>query len=194
GCPVARLAPPRPPPGPRKRSADHPAGAPRRYRFCNVARIADAAVCNQRHVTFGKAPRDVGDGGDLRYADAGDDARRADGAGSDADLDSVRAMVHESLGPRCGGNIAPYYLSPGVRALHPPPAARPVLRVAGGGIHPDHVGPRLDYGGGSLLGALAHPDSGSHAQPSQAILAGVRVLGRFEDVFDGDQAAQLEAL
>src|SRR5262249_58897931 len=165
GCPVARLAPPRPPPGPRKRSADHPAGAPRRYRFCNVARIADAAVCNQRHVTFGKAARDVGDGGDLRYADAGDDARRADGAGSDANLDRVRAMVHESLGPRCGGNIAPYYLGPGVMALYPSHAAQHVLRVAVGGIHHDHVGPRLDYGGGPLPRARPPPPTRPHPRP-----------------------------
>ena len=38
---------------------------------------------------------DVRDGADLRHADAGDDARRADRARADADLDGVRAGVDE---------------------------------------------------------------------------------------------------
>ena len=48
----------------------------------------------------------LGDGGDLRHADAGDDAGGADGAGPDADLDAVSTGVDQGLRPRAGGDVA----------------------------------------------------------------------------------------
>ena len=48
----------------------------------------------------------VEDGGDLRHADAGDDAGGADGAGTDADLDGVGAGVDEVAGAFGGGDVA----------------------------------------------------------------------------------------
>ena len=41
---------------------------------------------------------DVGDGADLRYADARDDARRADRARPDADLDRIRPRIDQREG------------------------------------------------------------------------------------------------
>src|SRR5690606_12508218 len=52
----------------------------------DVARIADAAVGDQRHAGALERRGDVADRGDLRHADTGDDAGRADRAGPDADL------------------------------------------------------------------------------------------------------------
>ncbi len=49
---------------------------------------------------------DVRHRGDLRNADAGDDARGADGAGADADLDAVDARLHELLRRFGGGDVA----------------------------------------------------------------------------------------
>ena len=46
------------------------------------------------------------DRGDLRHADPGDDAGRADRAGPDADLDAVRAGVDQRLGAGAGGDVA----------------------------------------------------------------------------------------
>ena len=45
-------------------------------------------------------------GGDLRHADAGDDPRRADRAGPDADLDRIRPRRHDRLGPFLRGHVA----------------------------------------------------------------------------------------
>ena len=52
------------------------------------------------------ARRDVRHGGDLRHADAGDDARGADGARADADLDAVDAGLHEIARGFGGGDVA----------------------------------------------------------------------------------------
>ena len=62
------------------------------------------------------------------------------------------------------------------------------------GVHHDHVHARLDQRFDALLGALAHADRSADAQPPQAVLAGVGMLGGLEDVLHRDQAAQLEIL
>ena len=62
-------------------------------RLGDIAGIAHAAIGDQRHVL--ERRRDVLDRGDLRHADAGDDARGADRARTDADLDAVRTVVDQ---------------------------------------------------------------------------------------------------
>ena len=59
----------------------------------HVAGVLDAAVGNDGDVAVAHGARGFGDGGDLRNACAGNDARGADGAGSDTDLDAVRASL-----------------------------------------------------------------------------------------------------
>ncbi len=58
-------------------------------------------------------------------------------------------------------------------------------------VDDDHV----DAGGGqrldALFGVAAGADRGAGAQPAEVVLARERMLGRLEDVLDGDEAAQL---
>src|SRR5690348_5956865 len=63
----------------------------------DVAGVADAAVGDARLVGGGERLGHVLDRGDLRHAHARDDARRADRAGTDADLDAVGAVVDQRL-------------------------------------------------------------------------------------------------
>ena len=57
---------------------------------------------------------------------------------------------------------------------------------------------RVDVGGDQRLGSFhrvaCDPDRGRHTQPSQRVLAGVRVFHRLLDVFHRDQALQHERL
>ena len=81
--------------GAREQAADH-----RRMRaghdgLRDIAGVADAAVGDARHARALEGFGDGRHGRDLRNADAGDDARRADRAGADADLDAVGARVDE---------------------------------------------------------------------------------------------------
>ena len=48
----------------------------------------------------------IHDRGELRHADAGDDARGADRARADADLDRVGAGIDQRLGALGGGDVA----------------------------------------------------------------------------------------
>ena len=65
--------------------------APGGERLDDVARVLDAAVGDHRHVAG--ALDGVDHGGELRHADARDDARRADRARADADLHRVDAAL-----------------------------------------------------------------------------------------------------
>ena len=49
---------------------------------------------------------------------------------------------------------------------------------------------RLD----ALVGVAAGADGGADAQPAELVLARERMLGRLEDVLDGDEAAQLHVV
>ena len=64
--------------------AEHDGVGAGRDRLRDVARRGDAAVGDHRHAVVGRDRRDVVDRRDLRHADAGDDARRADRPGPDA--------------------------------------------------------------------------------------------------------------
>jgi hypothetical protein len=75
--------------------ADHHAVRAGGDRLADVARIADAAVGDQAHLAALERLGDHIDGRDLRHADTGDDARRADRPRADADLDRVRAGVDQ---------------------------------------------------------------------------------------------------
>ena len=75
-------------------------------RLGDIARKADAAVRDQRYAGAFECRGDVRDGGDLRHADACNDAGRADRAGTDADLDAVRTRFDERLGGFGGNDVA----------------------------------------------------------------------------------------
>ena len=160
--------------GSREQAADHHHVGAGGDRLCDVAGVADAAVRDERHVGLGEASRHVGDRRDLRHADAGDDAGRADRARADADLDAVGAVIDQRLGAAAVATLPPITWVLGKLRLTHRTRFKHVLRVAVRGIHHDHVRAGLDHRRGALLGALAHPDRGADAQPAEPVLARVR--------------------
>src|SRR6185503_4876216 len=115
------------------------------------------------------------DRSDLRHADARDDARGADGARPDADLDAVRAVLDERLGALARADVAADDLDL-VFLLYPGHAVENPLRMAMRGVDHQHVDPRLDQRRDALVGALAHAHRRPDAQLAVRVLAGVRVL------------------
>ena len=79
----------------------------------------------------------------------------------------------------------------GIALLDPLHAVEHALRMAVRRVDDDHVDAGLDQRLDALLGVAAHADRRADAQPAVLVLAGVRMLGRLEDVLDRDQAAQL---
>ncbi len=78
-------------------AAEHHRRRARGQRLRDIARVADAAVGDHRNAGARDALERELDRRDLRHADAGDDARRADRPRADADFHRVRAMVGERL-------------------------------------------------------------------------------------------------
>ena len=120
----------------------------------------------------------------------GDDARRADRPGADADLDGVDAEVDERLGRFAGRDVAGDEIHVRILPPDPPHHVEHALRVAVRGVDDEHVDVRRDERLGALERVLADADRRADAQPAEAVLAGVRVLDHLLDVLDGDQPLQ----
>ena len=128
------------------------------------------------------------DCGDLWHADAGHDARRADGTGADADFDRIGAGVGQCPGARRRRHIAGDEQSL-VEAL---PDVRKVVKdgfaVSVRRVQHQRVRAGLDQKIGALEIVLS--DGGGDQQASLVIFAGVGEPLTVEDVLDGDEAAQ----
>ena len=157
-------------------------------RLGEVAGKLDAAIGDHRHAVLAAFLDGIDDRGELRHADPGDHAGRADRARPDADLDRVGAGLDQRPRALGGRDVADDDL--GVvrhpadlvdRFEHP-------RRMAVRGVD-DHD---VDPGGEQRLGPLellaAGAGGGGDAQPAVLVLAGVRKALRLLDVLDGDQA------
>ena len=132
------------------------------------------------------------DRGDLRDADAGDDAGRADRARPDADLDGVDAGVDERLRAGAGGDVAADHLDvPGGRVgLEPADHVEQQPGVAVGGVDDEHVDAGLDQRRGALPGVAEVADRRADQQPAVGVLGGVRELLGLHEVLDGDEPGE----
>ena len=163
-------------------------------RLGDVARVADAAVGDQRNAAAGERLRDGVDRHHLRHADAGDDPRRADRARADADLDRVGAGLDEVERGLAGGDVAADDVDVGKVALDPAHALDDAGAVAVRGVDDDDVDAGADEQLGALLGAVADADRGADAKLAVRVARGVREARLLGDVLDRHQAAQLEGV
>src|SRR5690606_31028738 len=69
--------------------ADHDGRRPGGDRLGEIAGELDAAIGDDRNILVARSVDGGHDGGKLRHTDAGDDACRADRAGTDTDLDRI---------------------------------------------------------------------------------------------------------
>ena len=111
--------------------------------------------------------------------------------GPDADLHRIGSVVSQRLRARGRRDVAADDLYLRVALLDPLNAVEHPLRVPVRSVDDDDVDARADQRLDTFLGVAAGADGGARAQPAVLILRRTRVLGRLEDVLDGDQAAQL---
>src|SRR5690606_8110989 len=97
---------------------------------------------------------DVVDRGDLGHADTGHDARGADGARADADLDGVGAGLDQRQRGRAGGDVAADHIDLRVVLLDPAHAFDHAAAVAVCGVDHDGVHTGLDQGFDAFFGAF----------------------------------------
>src|SRR5688572_1146250 len=176
--------------GAREQAADHHRLRAGGDRLGDVARIFDATVGDQHRVRRRQRLGAVVDGGDLGDADAGDDARRADRARTDAHLDRVRARLGQRQGRFAGGDVA----GDDLRLGKVPPYVRhglhDVARVAVRGVDADDVAAGLDQPVDTFVAIGTDADGAADAQLAAVVLRRVRVLLRLLDVLDGHQALE----
>src|SRR6266542_4067921 len=170
--------------GAREERADHDGGGAGGERLHEVAGELHAAVGDDRDAVLLRGPGAVVHSGDLRDPDAGDDARRADGAGADAALHRVDARLAERLGRLEGLDVLEVLLGRADRVDDAP--AVPV-----GGVDRDDVHPRLEERLDARLAVGADADRGAAQEPAERVLRGVRVLLDLLDVLDRDEPLQL---
>ena len=150
--------------------------APAAMRLGEIAGIFDAAVGDHRRVGLLRRLDRVGDRGELRHADTGDDARGADRARPDADLDGVGAGIDQRLGAFGGGDIAGDHLH-GVRhALDAGHGIEHAARMAVGGIDDDEIDAGFDQRFAAHVTGFADAGRGGDPQPALLVLAGIRDL------------------
>ena len=133
-------------------------------------------------------------GGELRHADAGDDAGGADAAGADADLDRVRTRLDQRQRTFGRCDVAGDHLHRVRQALD----ARHLGQNAGGmavrGVDHQNVHAGLDQRLGASVAVLTHAGGGGDAQAAELVLVCQRVGGRLVHVLDRDQADAAEHL
>src|SRR5689334_24582813 len=159
-------------------------------RLGDVAGIADAAVGDESDVAVFQCLAHHADGRDLRHADAGDHARRADRAGTDADLDRIRARIDERFRGIAGHDIAGDDRHVRKSLARPAHAFDHAARMTVRGIDDEHIDARVDQRRNALFGVAGDADCRADAQPLAIVLARVRVVARLLDVLDRDEAAQ----
>ena len=171
-----------------KQRADHGAIGAGRHRFGKIAGIFDAAVGDHRRIALFRHLDRIHDRGELRHADTGDDARGADRARPDADLDGVGAGIDQRLGALGGGDIARHHLH---RIRHPFDAGDGVEHAPGmavRGVDDDEVDAGLDQSFAARITGFADRRGGGDPQPALLVLAGIGVGHRLLDVLHRDQA------
>ena len=138
---------------------------------------------------FAASSAAVHDRGELRHADAGDDAGGADRARADADLHRVRAGADQRpASPRAVATL-PATIWTALRVLADPlDRGGDVDIVAVRGVDDDQVAFGVDQRLRALEALVADRGRGGDAQPARRVLGRVGIGDRLLDVLDGDQA------
>ncbi|MPL90530.1 hypothetical protein SDC9_36582 [bioreactor metagenome] len=171
------------------RRADHGAACARRDRLREIARELDAAIGDDRHVTRARAG--VHDRGELRHADARDDARGADRARADADLDRIRTRLDQRLRRPRRRHVAGHHLHVLAVFLDPLDGDGDARRMAVRGVDHDQVAAGIDERAAALVARIAHGRGGGSAQPALAVLRRERMQHRLLAVLQRQQPGQL---
>ncbi len=154
----------------------------------HIARVANAAVGDERNAASWATWAASHDRGDLRHADAGNDPRRADRARPDADFhgvgpggDQVPAAASAVATFPATTSMSHSFLMLANRFDH-------VGRMAVGTIDNQHIDAFLNQAGGPFV--IVHADGGPDPQPALPIFAGFRKAPHHVNVFDRDQSRQ----
>src|SRR5262249_30205576 len=152
-----------------------------------MAGIFYSAIGDHRRVALLRHIDRVHDRGELRHADAGDDARRADRAWTDADLDRIGAGPDQGFRSFGGRDIAGDHLHRIRHALDPRHRVEHAPRMAVRGVDDQKIDAGIDQALAAHVTGLADRSRGRDPQPPLLVFAGVRMRHRFFYVLHRDQ-------
>ena len=162
-----------------------------RDRLGDVAGILDAAVGDDRDVAVAHGACGLGDRRDLRHACAGNDARGADRAGPNADLDAVGSGLRQLASAIEGADVAGQEIDFRQRRLDLPDGFDHAGRVSVSAVD----GQQVDLGSHQFLRALqevaGRADGRAHAQAAVIVFGRGGILQALLNVFDRDQAFEV---
>ena len=92
--------------GARKERTDHDRTCASGQRLGHIAGILDAAIGNDGNPSIFRGAKCFSNSGNLRYSRSGDDARSANGTGTDADFNPVGSGARQFASAVEGGDVA----------------------------------------------------------------------------------------
>ena len=171
--------------------ADHDDVSARGERFHYVSAVFYAAVCDDGDVVFCRDACDVVDRRDLRHADAGDDARRTDRAGTDADFDCVGARFDEVFRRLGRRDVAADDLAIRECVFDLSDRLHDAFRVTVRRVEHEHVDARLDKCARALENVFRDAYRRAAKKPSAAVFCGIRVLRALLYILGRDKAFEV---
>src|SRR5258705_143720 len=177
-----------------EKAADHDAGSAGGQSLGYVPRIFDAAVGNDRNVGAFRGSGGFHNGGDLRDAGAGDDARGADGAGTDADFQAIDSEGDEIFCGFVGSDVAGDDLHFGEAAADGFDGFHDALGVAVRGVDGEDVGFGLGHFDGAFKEIAGGADGSADGDAAVVVFCSARIFEFFLNVFYGDKAFEVEVL
>ena len=152
-----------------------------------IARELNAAIGDDRIVGFRGFLGAIHYSGQLRNADPGNDARRADRPRSDANFHGIRTCIDQGAGGLSGGDIARHHLH-GIRIfLNTFNSLCDRYRMTVGCVDHDQIDARVDQCLRAFQPGIAYRRRRSNSQAAKFVLAGVRVQDRLLDVLDSQK-------
>ena len=103
-------------------------------------------------------------------------------------------MVNQSAGSGAGSDVAADHLQVGVVLLDPCHTVEHAFAVAVSRVDDDHVHAGFNEQFKTFFGTGTHADRGACQQLAFAVLGGIGMLGSLDDVFDSNEAAEVEVL
>ena len=103
-------------------------------------------------------------------------------------------MVNQSAGCGAGGDVAADHLQVGIVLLNPCHAVKHALAVAVSRVDDNYVHAGFNEQFETLFGTGTHADRGACQQLAFAVLGGIGMFGSLDDVFDSNEAAEVEVL
>ncbi len=177
-----------------KQATCHDGACPGGNGFDNIARVANAAVANDRHARTFDALRRLHNSCQLRYANARNHTGGANTTRTNPDFHAIDASFHKCLRTASGSNITADHLQIREFFLDFPNAVQNAHRVPVRRIHANDVHTNFHQRLNPIKHIARDTNRPTDHQATKGIFAGIRIILHLHNILVGDQSDQLSIL